>query len=102
MFEFIGLIVVVVIVWKILKAILSGATRGHMFRSVDHAMTLGVPHDFASKMIGNRDVMKASVAHMANLNPDFRLKDVYIQYGEAIAMLYQGYLMESEKGKTNA
>lgn len=96
MFEFIGVIVAVVIGWKILKGIFFGAAKGHMLRSIDHAMTCGVPYDFAKKMIQHRELMKTSVAHMAKLNPDFRLKDVYEQYGEAIAMLYQGYLMENE------
>tara|TARA_R110002072_G_C7747830_1_gene517190 strand:- start:251 stop:550 length:300 start_codon:yes stop_codon:yes gene_type:complete len=99
MFEFIGFVLVIVIGWVILKGVFSGATKGHMLRSIDHANTLGVPYDFAKKMIQNREVMKTSVAHMAKLNSDFRAKDVYVQYGEAISMLYQGYLMEKEKEK---
>lgn len=96
MFEIIGILVVLFIGWQILKGVFSGSVKGHMLRSVEHAMVLGVPHSFAMKMIQQRDIMKSSVAHMAKFDSNFMLKDVYVQYGEAIAMLYQGYLSEQE------
>jgi len=96
MFAFIGVVVVIFIVWQILKAALSGGVKGHMLRSVEHAMQFGVPYDFAHRMIVNREIMKAAVLHLQKLEPDFASKDVYAQYGEAIAMLYQGYLSEQK------
>ena len=96
MFAAIGVITVLFIVWKIFSAVLSGGVKGHMLRSVDHAMSFGVPYDFAQRMIGNSEIMKAAVLHLQKLESGFASKDVYAQYGEAIAMLYQGYLSEQK------
>lgn len=99
MLELIGIIVVAVVVWKVLKGVVFGGVKGHMMRSVDHAVGLGVPYEFASKMIHQDRVMKVSRDHIAKLNPDFRMKDGYQQNGETIAMLYQGYVSEKNKRK---
>ena len=96
-FEFIGIAVVCFVGWKIIGGILDSATRGHRGRTVAHAISLGVPADFAYKMVENLDIMKMSLAHMAKLDPDFRMKDVYVQKAEAIAMAYQGYMWEQQK-----
>ena len=97
MFEFIGVVVVCLVVWKIIKGLGSDVVKAHMTRSVSHAMSQGVPHTFARKMILERETMKAAVEHMAKIDPESRLKDVYEQNGDAIAILYFGLLSEKVK-----
>lgn len=98
MFEFLGMLVVGIVVWKIIKGLGSDAVKAHMSRSVSHAMSQGVPHAFASEMILEREAMKDAVAHIAKVNPDSRLKDAYEQNGDAIALLY---LLVLKKQKEN-
>lgn len=92
--EFIGIIAVIFFAWFLLKNVFRGATRGHQLRVVSHAMSRGVPMDFAKGMLQNREVLLSAMQHMGKHNREFKMKDAYEQQAEAIMMLYQGYLSE--------
>jgi len=94
MFEIIGIMIVIWITWSILKGVLSGAVRGTIARSVEYAASKGVPRHMAKKMITQREVMKQAIKTMGEYDNSFREKDVYEQYGEALVMLYVGYMSE--------
>lgn len=96
MLELIGIVVVVWVIWRLFRAMLGGAVKGHMFRSIDYATSRGVPYEFAKKMIGERELMNKCVKHLSTLEPDLRMEDAYVQYGRALMMLWEGY--KQEKG----
>lgn len=102
MLEFIGIVVVAYFAWKTISAIIVGGVRGHMMRSLDHAMSLGVPYDFAYSMIQDRRIMNMCRARMMSITKNFGAKDVYIQNGEILQMLYEGRLSEQENNKAKS
>ena len=48
-------------------------------------------------MIPQTDILKQSIKLMGEQIPDFKTQDVYVQQGEALKMLYEGYLSENGK-----
>lgn len=99
MFEIIGIVTVLIILWQVGKAILRGAYRGHRFRSIDHATSLGVPYDKALILMEHHDQLMACIKEIGEHEPNFRMKDAYIQNGEAIAIIYLSHLKQQELEK---
>ncbi|UYO73946.1 hypothetical protein M0220_13845 [Halomonas qinghailakensis] len=99
MLEFIGFLVVAYFLWKVVSAGISGGVKGHIMRSVAHATSLGVPYEYALRMISNRKIMKDCRSRMLALEADFSAKDGHVQNGEIIHMLYKGHLEETDQGK---
>jgi len=96
MLEFMGLAIVIYIAWVIIKGAASGALRATMTKAVEYASGRGVPRDEAQAMVVQREVMKSAIQTMGQHDPKFRMLDVYVQYGEAIIMMWKGY--QSEQG----
>lgn len=99
MLELIGFAVVIYIVWRIIKAVSSGAVRATMMLAVEYASTHGVPMEKAYAMVMQREIMKKSVQIMSKQDPNFRKQDVHVQYGKAIVMMWEGYQCEQRGGK---
>jgi|GEM_PF-4522653 len=69
--------------------LLKESVRVHVRRSVEYAVGKGVPSDFAIKMIDDRCNIKEIVQQLGKLDPAFKTKDVYEQYGLAIVDIYK-------------
>ncbi|MBL6995981.1 hypothetical protein [Desulfobacula sp.] len=94
--EILGFIFVGLIAWSLLRGVFNGAVKGHMMRSVDYAVSRGVPRDFVLKKIQQNGIMKQAIKLMRTQIPEFKLKDVYEQQGEALRMIYEGSLNEEK------
>lgn len=87
------IVILCFILWNVLK----GTLRGTMNRSVQYAVSRGVPYDFARAMMANRNIVKSARLHLVSHSPDMRAEAVYVQYGVSIMYLYE----VSEQGKKN-
>jgi hypothetical protein len=98
-FELLGIAAVCFVVWKLLKGFGAAAVRAHMLKSVSHAMSQGVPHSFARQMIVDRETMALALAFLAKEDPNSRANDAYVQNGNAITLIYRGFLRDQQKEK---
>lgn len=89
MFEFIGIVVVVWLLFVVGKRFLMGAIQGTLVRACEHATSLGVPMDFAMEMSRHPEIVKRARKDLAKQSREFQMLDVYEQYGHAIAALYE-------------
>lgn len=96
MFELIGMAVVAWVVWVVAKSIFRGVARGQMAKTSAYAMTLGVPARFAMDMSMDHDTLKQVRDKLAKNNNDFKMLDVYKQYGHAIHAVYLASITPSE------
>ena len=87
--EILGFIFVGLIAWSLLRGMLNGAVKGHMMRSVDYAESIGVPRDFALKMISQNKIIKGAIHAIVREEPDVKALDVYKQNGLAVQRLYK-------------
>lgn len=71
MFEFIGVVVTVIIVFKLIKGVFKGATKGTLLRACELAQSKGVPHEFALKAIRNPDELINIRKSLAQENREF-------------------------------
>jgi len=81
------------ILWNVLKGIL----KATMSRSVQYAVSRGVPYDFARAMMADRGIVKKARLHLVGHSPDMRAEPIYVQYGVSIMYLYE----VSEQGQQN-
>ncbi|MBD9599715.1 hypothetical protein IB252_07790 [Pseudomonas sp. PDM10] len=73
------------ILWNVLKGVL----RGTMSRSIQYAVSRGVPYDFAKGIMNHRGMVKESMSRLKMDNPELRAEDVYVQYGITIMYLFE-------------
>ena len=94
MLEVIGFVVAAYIAFKVIRRIFRETTRGTIRKALSYAAEKGVPYDFGKKMIYNSEIIEKSIQLMGQQDPLFRENTVYIQYGEALIMLYHDFLSE--------
>ncbi|PLU88657.1 hypothetical protein CXG45_04280 [Pseudomonas plecoglossicida] len=87
------IVILCFILWNVLKGIL----RATISRSVQYAVSRGVPYDFAKAMMANKGIVKKARLHLVGHSPGMRAEPIYVQYGVSIMYLYE----VSEQGKQN-
>ena len=88
MFEFIGMVVVAWVVWKVVKSIYIGWSRAQLLKDIAYASYLGVPTNTARRIREDHIFIKVIHGRLASHDPNFRMLDVYEQYGHAILVCY--------------
>lgn len=88
MFELIGIVVSIWVVWVIVKSVIKGSVKGHQLRTIHKAVDLGVPRDFAKFCIENINIIKMHRSELARNNNEFKMLDVYLQNAFAIKQIY--------------
>ena len=76
---------------KVVMGILKGLRIRMLLKACDVAHEHGVPNNFATDMIApnNYEILKLARNTIASQRPQYRMLDVYEQYGIAIAYIYQ-------------
>ena len=88
MFKLIGIVVSIWVVWIIVKSVIKGSVKGHQLRTIDKAVDLGVPREFAKFCIEDINFIKMHRSELSRDNDEFKMLDVYLQNAFAIKQIY--------------
>lgn len=92
MFEIIGLVTTLVLVVVIGKTIYRFLIKRNLRKAAMVARKLGVPEAFILESFKYLDDIKDAMVQLGQLDDRFDEKPVFIQFGESIALNYEGQL----------
>lgn len=90
MFEFIGMVVVAWIGWKVLKALAAMYSSRTLDRAVTYAAGRGVPHADSAEILQHPALVKRARRDLARSSQEFAALDLSEQYGKVIAAFHAG------------
>lgn len=104
MFEFIGIVVVAWLGFKLLRSALrllnrtlENAAAGMKIESIEYAKSQGVPRDFAVAMWRDDETVKFAAKAVSTIEPECSKLKAFERYGRGIVYLYACHLKEEIK-----
>lgn len=97
MLEFIGVIAVIWIGFKLLRKLYGGAVLDMQVRAIEYATEHSVPRAFAAHMCESPEVIKFAIQTLTRMEPGFAQVKGSEKYGRAIVYLYACHVQAEAK-----
>lgn len=92
MLEIFGVFAILALAVVLGKSIRNFFIKRTMWKATEAARNLGVPHAFIIESFNHLDHIKDAITQLGQLDSEFHGKPVFSQFGEAIALNYEGQL----------